>query len=129
MLCVKKGSSFLDKNEIKKRHLRIVLTDPNVDGVVATVSVTSLKKEKKQDVRIVLNCGDHPFIKHESVLSYRHCQLFYADKVSNLIKENVFIKKEDIPADLLEKIITAVLESKSTPRNIKTAIKEPELPF
>ena len=64
-----RGFCFLGKpeGEAQKRHLKIILTEPNRDGFVVVVSVTTLRDPDIQDASCTLTVGDHPFIKHASL--------------------------------------------------------------
>ena len=53
----------------EKKHLHVVLTYPNDEDQVLVVSLTSLKS--KSDTTVVLQAGDHPFIRHDTVVEYR----------------------------------------------------------
>ena len=67
-------------------HLWIVLTNPDSDGLVLIVNVTttySLDKERV-DTTVSLNPGEHPFVRKPSYLYYRGAM---SKKVSDLESE------------------------------------------
>lgn len=49
-------------------HLWIVVTDPNAAGLIAIVSVTTLRNNVDQT--LILRPGDHPLITHDSVVHF-----------------------------------------------------------
>ena len=112
---LKKGDSFLSENKQtshgQKRHLMIIISDPNPAGNVLVVPVTSLNPDLKQETHLVLKRGDHPFIKHDSVLAYSRMQIFILEYIQEFIQKGIFIAKETISPALLKKIQEAVKKS------------------
>lgn len=89
----------------------IIISDPNPVGNVLVVPVTSLNPDLKQETHLVLKRGDHPFIKHDSVLAYSRMQIFILEYIQEFIQKGVFIAKETISPALLKKIQEAVKKS------------------
>ena len=64
---------FLDDEESSKEHLHIVLTKPNADDEVITVPICT--RYRWSEVLVCLEVGDHPFIRHPSVVAYRYARI------------------------------------------------------
>ena len=61
-------------------HLWVVITDPDDDdGRCVIVSVTTLRHGVDQTV--FLSPGDHPFIRHRSVIYYIDARMVSAQKI------------------------------------------------
>lgn len=119
-----KKQSFLSEVERtptgkQKRHLRVVITDPDNDQNQVVVSITTLKYES-QDKSCVLKPGEHPFIKDESIVDFRRTMVMSYAQIYNGIKKGVLIKKEDVSDELLSKIQSAASKSKYISEEIKS---------
>lgn len=63
------GDTFFLKGGAADRHLRVIISDPNIDpDRVIFVSVTSFDITKEE--ACLLHVGDHPFVKHKSCIAY-----------------------------------------------------------
>ena len=61
-------------------HLWILVTDPHPESQKSViVSVTTLRSHSDQTV--ILRKGDHPYILHDSVISYQDAQEFSVVKI------------------------------------------------
>lgn len=76
-----KGSSFLsdEKDTLhgSKRHLNIIITNPDEENNFLVVPVTTWREKdgkpyKRQDTSCILESGSHPFIKHKSWIFYAY---------------------------------------------------------
>ena len=55
-------------------HLWFVITEPQPDeGLCVIVSLTTLRHDRDQTM--LLNVGDHPFIRHASIVLYSDAQI------------------------------------------------------
>ena len=54
-------------------HLWIIITEPGLDERCVIVCVTTLRNDRDQTVTLVP--GDHPFIKHPSVILFADAQI------------------------------------------------------
>ena len=114
-----KGCSYLSDIETttskqQKRHLRIVVSNVNKDMECLVVTLVS-KKYEWQDSTCVLNVGDHPFIKHPSVIDYKICQKVNVVKILNGVRKGLFLRMEDVAPDVLKRIQDGVKESEYSP--------------
>lgn len=120
MLC---GDCFLaGAAEDEKLHLRIVVTPPASDGCIAVVSVTT--RRRHSETLVVLQPGDHPFIRHESVVSYRYSELCWVDAIEAAIAGGSARKREAIAPELLRRIQEGLLDSDFTPNGVRQFVRE-----
>lgn len=101
-----------------KDHLWIVLTEPHGDSPeVAIVSLTT--KRPGSDLTTVLKPGDHPFIKHETVVSYADARIVQAGALLSFLALQRDARNDDCPDELLARIRQGLLDSPFTPNKIK----------
>jgi hypothetical protein len=114
-----------------KLHLTIVLCDPS--GNPPTILTVSLNtKSDFTDPTLILNVGDHPFIKRETAVSYDEMLCIEVDKLSELERMNdgrpdrdrTFIRHRRVSADLLNRIIDGAFKSDDIPKGMEKLIKE-----
>ena len=114
-----KGFCFLGEPEgvEQKRHLSIILTEPNSTGQVVVVTVTSLKDAEGQQPECVLHAGDHPFIRHDSVVGFKQAEARnYKDIIERQLN-GTFIHKEPLEPAVFGRVLKAAkLARKMSPR-------------
>ena len=60
----------LKSTDNQERHLWVVLTDPDGDPPrVAIVNLTTPKSGIQEDETVVLEVGDHSFVKHKTIVN------------------------------------------------------------
>jgi len=97
-------------------HLWIVITDPNNNGECVIVNITTYKAIS--DNTVVLKSGDHPFIKHDSIVEYMDARIVSEQKLEAAIKGGAAISKERCPVSTLAKIQKGILKSPHAARKI-----------
>lgn len=113
------GDSFLgpllpDKDE----HLWIVLNDPTPAGEILTVNLTSERPYSEKTV--ILNAGDHEFIKRPSSINYSRAQIRDAKELGKILnKRFIFISCQKFKPAILKKIQEGVLKSPRIRRKYK----------
>jgi hypothetical protein len=118
---LKCGDTFLIEDEDgPERHLWIVITPPN-EGEVVIVSVTT--RRKKSETLVVLNKGDHPFLKWESVIAYRFSRVVTVDSIEDAIRNGTAIKDAAASPKLLARAQSGLTESEFTPNGIAELYK------
>lgn len=122
-----KGKSFLSAPEKtasgdEKRHLRIVITNPDAEFNQVVVSVTTLKYPNVQDCSCVLKAGDHRFITHDSIVDYKRTIIMSSVEIFNGINKGILIDKQDVKPEILKRIINAAKQSRYIPPEIKSMI-------
>jgi hypothetical protein len=120
------GHTFLGQEEQTpsglKRHLNVIISNPDKDNNFMVVSVTTLRRRadgtpyKNQDLTCILNAGDHPFIKHESWVFYQIAKSMSFMEVFNGLQKGLLIRKEDIAQDVLKRIQAGARVAPSLPK-------------
>jgi hypothetical protein len=103
-------------------HLWILVTDPNpINNSAIWVNVTTARLGS--DRTKVLNPGDHPAIRHESVIFYSGAKLVDLTKLESLIQAGVARKTANCSRSLLVEIQAGLLNSKFTSKRIQNSFK------
>jgi len=111
------GDTFLaGDDDSDDFHLRIVITPPNQGEVVVVCVVTA---HKRSEELVVLNQGDHSFIKHKSVIAYRWSEIRSVADIEGAIENGAAKKREPIRDDILKKAQACLLESAFTPNGVR----------
>lgn len=96
-------SFYLANRENGKEHLHFVISNPDKNGYVLLVNISTLN-EYESDKSCVLNSTDHERIKHPSIIKYakaHSCKKEYLDSQYN---HGLLIKEKPISLDVLKKI-------------------------
>lgn len=88
---------------------------------MAVVSVTT--RIRTSETLVVLQPGDHPFIRHESVIGYRYSDIMTLTKIENIIATGRAKRREPITEALLGRIRAGLLESDFTPNGVRQFVK------
>ena len=97
-------------------HLCIVITPPEV-GDVVVVSVTT--RRRKSEILVCLEVGDHPFIKHPSVIAYAYSRIRSVDEIELAIKSGNAKMREPVTSELLRRIRAGLRDSDFTPNGVR----------
>ncbi len=116
------GDTFLtgDGDE-DNYHLWIIVTPVSQGEVVTVCLVTAHKKTERL---VVLNQGEHPFVKHESAVSYIFSKIRSIADIEALLANRFAQRKEPMSPDILRRIQTGVIESDFTPNGFAPFIAE-----
>ena len=98
------------------RHLFIFINNPgeNEDGVLACLS----SMHAHADRTCIVNPGDHPFVRHESYIDYRHCRTDSIAHLTTLLEKGYVTRREDASDELVERILDGARRSEHTRRRI-----------
>lgn len=120
------GTTFYyRKPESAVAHLHIILTDPEeIRGKVLVVMVNLTTQRRGADNTVVLDVGDHPSIKHPSVVAYVYAELFPIDKLLRYLNEERSLIDYDLEPDVLRKVQQGLLESDFTPLEVLAYCRE-----
>jgi hypothetical protein len=103
-------------------HLWILVTDPHPDSQKAViVSVTTLRSHSDQTV--ILRKGDHPYILHDSVVSYQDAQELSVVKIQAQIDRG-WPQCDSCSDELLRKVQAGLLTSRFTKKSIKVICQQ-----
>lgn len=106
---------FCDEDD-EESHLKVIITEPTEDGRVVTVAVTS--RHKKSDAMVSLEVGDHPFIKHPSVVSFAYAKIKTTAEIDKVIENKDARKCEPMDEKFLRRARNALRESDRTPYEV-----------
>ena len=106
-------------------HLFVLIYGPNsfegrgrsLDFV--SVSFTSLVNGVPHDPACVVQVGEHPFVTHDSYVSYRHSRIDSEQELARNVSSGLFIPKVDVSQSLLRRIRVGLHNSRLVPRYIK----------
>ncbi|HWO20623.1 MAG TPA: hypothetical protein VNO30_17760 [Kofleriaceae bacterium] len=99
-------------------HLWIVVSIPATDGSVAMVNLTSHRQPC--DETCVLDVGDHPFVRHKTIVAYAFAQMVPVSHHARVLQQ-----PRGAAADrkLLERIWRGAKVSLATPPKVLLAIE------
>jgi hypothetical protein len=87
-------------------HLYIVITEPDEGGKAVCVNVSTAYSFSERTC--VLKIGDHPFVKHESVVRYQYAKILDLKLVEKALmtRQFSFVCKQHLPCstELLQRI-------------------------
>jgi len=121
-----KGQSFLSKPERSpngevKRHLRIIITNPNENNEYLVVSVTTwYAGVRGQDPSCILPAGSHSFIKHKSWVDFSRSRAMTYIEIINGLRRGLLVNKEDLDPALIQSIQGAASISEFIPEELMT---------
>lgn len=99
-------------------HLWLVLTEP--DGQSPKVVAAAVRTLRPySDRTVVLQVGDHPFIKHDSTVDYGSARYFRVDKIVAAMKRGTCHLRSDLAPAVLGRVQRGLLESPHTIHEIK----------
>jgi hypothetical protein len=122
-LPLQSGDAFLlPKSSADTEHLWIIVTEVDaVNSKAVCVNVTT--RRPHSDLTAILKVGDHPFIKHESVINYQDAREMPIDVVEQALATGttqfVCIQLDPASEDLLKRVRQGLIDSKLTPKGIK----------
>jgi hypothetical protein len=119
---LKRGDTFLaPTTSAGTEHLWIIITEPDAEGKAVAVSITTQRSHS--ETTVTLNVGEHPFIKHPSVVSYTHARIIDVKAVLAAIQRQPrqYVCRAHAPCtpELLEKIQTGMTRTKDAEKAIK----------
>lgn len=114
------GETFLlfdEENFSGKAHLHIVIAEPNQQGELVLVSVTT--RRAKSDTMVCLDVGDHPFITQPSVITYAYSKILTVTKLAAMIASGDATPKEKASEQLVARAQRGMLETDRAPREVQ----------
>ena len=83
------------------------------------IAVFLTSKKPNSDLTVVLSCGDHRFINHDTVISYADAKLFHKENIIKRIQERDFQQHDNFSSVIIAAIQKGLIHSPRTPRDIK----------
>ena len=99
-----------------RSHLFIVINNPGEDEEAVLACLSSI--HARADRTCIVNPGDHPFVRHESYIDYRHCRTDSIPHLTTLLERRYVTRHEDASDELVERILDGARGSKQTRRRI-----------
>jgi len=85
--------------------LWFIISDPTLDEHnILFVNLTTWKSDREQDESCTLNRGEHPFIRHKSIIDYSRAQIASLANLSALHDQNQIIIMEPVTDSVLDRI-------------------------
>lgn len=111
------GDTFLTGDGDEENfHLWIVITPPSAGEVVTVCVVTTTKRSERL---VLLNVGDHPFIKHDSVIAYIYSKIRTVTDIEAALLSKAAKPREPVSEQLLRRARAGLMDSDFTPNYIK----------
>jgi hypothetical protein len=102
-----------------RKHLFVILTDPQEDSDVLLVSLSSLRPALPHDPTCILVAGDHPFVRHDSFVFYRLARIVPVAALRRRVRDGTFIPREPMREEVFSRICQGLLASPHTTPKIK----------
>lgn len=121
------GDTFVNESATNlPTHLWAVITDiqQSVDKIVI-VNFTSLREDG--DRSCLLDEGDHPFIQHQTYISYRDACFVTLAKLEELESQGLITRKEPLGIDILARVREGAMVSPFAKLKIRKIIEDQNL--
>ncbi|MBA3975868.1 MAG: hypothetical protein C0504_16810 [Candidatus Solibacter sp.] len=96
-----------------RAHLGVLLTFPQPGAEAVLVSVTALRHNAGQTV--ILQAGDHPFIRHPSIVLYSDCRIVSIAELNKWVVAGLAVPLPPFTPRLLSTIRHGAVQSGFTP--------------
>lgn len=100
-------------------HLWVVVSNPTADGSIAMVNFTTLRRPC--DETCVLNAGDHPFIRHPTIVAYGRGRMSPLNAHAAIQRQP---RDERVRRRVLDRIMRGAIQSEATPPRVLRAIQD-----
>lgn len=104
-------------------HLHIICSDPHFypqiggEGVLV-VNISSVKPDIPYDSTVVLHCGEHPFIQHDSYVLYAQAVVWKTETIKRRIESGEIIPKTSLKEPYITDVIKGFYRSPYVTRKI-----------
>lgn len=114
-------------HDLARKHLFVVCTDPDTDGLQALVSV-STRINDLCDSTCLLQPHEHPFLSAVSFVFYRRARIEANQTLVLGVERGVLVPREDMNSQTFLRIVRGFCRSPQTPPKIKTYLGCPKTP-
>jgi hypothetical protein len=116
------GDTFLlPKSSDDTEHLWVVLTKPDSKGKAVCANITTAHAYSERTV--VIQAGEHPFVKHESVVMFADARVLDLNAIQKALDYNqttyIASTHKKCSPTLLKKIQDGLLKSKQAAKDVK----------
>jgi hypothetical protein len=101
-----------------RKHLHIVCCDPDGDGNVVIVGITTYTNDLC-DQTCRLQAHEHPWLNHESYVLYRSAQIITAAALQGGINNGEIATRADMNAQVFLRVRNGLCNSPHTKRKVK----------
>lgn len=101
-----------------RKHLHIVCVDPDENGDVVIVSISTYTSALC-DGTCILQANDHPWLRHESYVLYRSAEIVPAERLAERIIDGSVSIQVDLNAQAFLRVRNGLCASPHTKRKIK----------
>jgi hypothetical protein len=117
------GYTYFDGDDVAEEyHLHIIASNPDKEGLVVVVSVSSMFRWA--DKTVVLKAGDHGRVTHESYVAYNFAKLQKVTEIEARLARLPKLVKETCSEALLKRVQFGLLESEQTENGVKHFFRE-----
>jgi hypothetical protein len=103
-----------------RKHLHIVVTDPNASGDVLIVCVVSIPPTNIYDSSCTFFPGEHPFIVKDSYIAFRFSRVVQASLLEAKVAAGDYIAKADLGEKRFADVVVGLTDSPfTTPKILK----------
>lgn len=118
-----RGTTFWRKDESGSYfHLRFAISEPDIDGTVLVVGMSTLQGTGREDLSCVLKPGDHPQVREDSYIRYdRACALSYLKLLQEKVRGELTMVADLAPL-ILARIQNGARKSRALPGKFRKYI-------
>ncbi len=126
MLNVEIGDAFLLRRKGIDDHLWVVISLPQVDrDNVIMVNLTSHAANKDQSC--IAGPADHPWIQHQSCVSYRDAKCVSEEKLDNLRDSGELIPQDHASDEFIRKLLDGANITNAMPGKCLEILRQQDL--
>lgn len=118
----KPGDVFIPLDPGLPRHPWVVISNPTPDGDVILVNLTT--KREDSDTTCILTVGDHPRVRHDTVVSYIDSKLVSISGLRGLKAGGRLSLQDPLRPEVLLRIQTGALQSEDVRASWKGLISK-----
>jgi hypothetical protein len=112
---------MIEDTDGNKEHLHILLTSPTQDDEVITACICT--RHSRSETLVCVAAGEHPFVKHPSIVAYAFAEIRKCKDVENAIKAGKARPQKKASEALLKKMKAGLLDSDFTPNGVRAFFK------
>lgn len=117
------GDTFELRNDKIDPHLWIVLSEPQQDAEnVVIVNITTLLEWKDQSC--ILGPTDHPWIRHDSCVSYQDAKCVAESLLDSLVTSGQLLPQGPLSDDALRKVIEGAEATDAMPNKCRKVLAD-----
>ena len=110
-----RGATLLIPSGPTGNHLFVLVTEPSSDDENLLVSIATIREGRYHDGTCEIEPGCHEFVRGASYAFYRDARVITGRHLIAMEEKGVFFAKEDMPAEIVERIFAGIENSAHTP--------------